>query len=425
MKVKSRIAACLLLCSLCIGVFSPAAYAAGEDEETMAPTTTTVAPGGGSTPETTQGDQTPQGGAQSGQEDNPNQGTVDIRSKSVILLEQSTGEVLYSYNPDEQYPPASITKIMTLLLVMEAIDAGKITVDDMVTCSQHAADMGGSQIWLEPNEQMSVHDLLKATAVSSANDAATCLAEYVAGSEEAFVAMMNQRAQELGMKNTVFKNTNGLDAEGHLSTARDIAIMSMELLKHPKILEYTTIWMDSLRGGETQLVNTNKMIRYYDGATGLKTGTTDGAGSCLSASATRNGMTLIAVTLGSATSDERFYTAKKLLDYGFANYELANIQPMSAETPVKVTGGVENEVTVEPQPPEPLVLPKGRSQEITQEIELMPQVSAPVEKGQTVGRVIVKLGEEKILTYPMVASQSVEKMTLPRALCILFKAMVG
>ena len=425
MKVKSRIAACLLLCSLCIGVFSQAAYAAGEDEETMAPTTTTVAPGGGSTPETTQGDQTPQGGAQSGQEDNPNQGTVDIRSKSVILLEQSTGEVLYSYNPDEHYPPASITKIMTLLLVMEAIDAGKITVDDMVTCSQHAADMGGSQIWLEPNEQMSVHDLLKATAVSSANDAATCLAEYVAGSEEAFVAMMNQRAQELGMKNTVFKNTNGLDAEGHLSTARDIAIMSMELLKHPKILEYTTIWMDSLRGGETQLVNTNKMIRYYDGATGLKTGTTDGAGSCLSASATRNGMTLIAVTLGSATSDERFYTAKKLLDYGFANYELANIQPMSAETPVKVTGGVENEVTVEPQPPEPLVLPKGRSQEITQEIELMPQVSAPVEKGQTVGRVIVKLGEEEILTYPMVASQSVEKMTLPRALCILFKAMVG
>ena len=272
---------------------------------------------------------------------------------------------------------------------------------------------------------MSVHDLLKATAVSSANDAATCLAEYVAGSEEAFVAMMNQRAQELGMKNTVFKNTNGLDAEGHLSTARDIAIMSMELLKHPKILEYTTIWMDSLRGEETQLVNTNKMIRYYDGATGLKTGTTDGAGSCLSASATRNGMTLIAVTLGSATSDERFYTAKKLLDYGFANYELANIQPMSAETPVKVTGGVENEVTVEPQPPEPLVLPKGRSQEITQEIELMPQVSAPVEKGQTVGRVIVKLGEEEILTYPMVASQSVEKMTLPRALCILFKAMVG
>ena len=425
MKVKSRIAACLLLCSLCIGVFSPAAYAAGEDEETMAPTTTTVAPGGGSTPETTQGDQTPQGGAQSGQEDNPNQGTVDIRSKSVILLEQSTGEVLYSYNPDEQYPPASITKIMTLLLVMEAIDTGKITVDDMVTCSQHAADMGGSQIWLEPNEQMSVHDLLKATAVSSANDAATCLAEYVAGSEEAFVAMMNQRAQELGMKNTVFKNTNGLDAEGHLSTARDIAIMSMELLKHPKILEYTTIWMDSLRGGETQLVNTNKMIRYYDGATGLKTGTTDGAGSCLSAAPTRNGMTLIAVTLGSATSDERFYTAKKLLDYGFANYELANIQPMSAETPVKVTGGVENEVTVEPQPPEPLVLPKGRSQEITQEIELMPQVSAPVEKGQTVGRVIVKLGEEEILTYPMVASQSVEKMTLPRALCILFKAMVG
>ena len=425
MKVKSRIAACLLICALCIGVFSPAAYAAGEDEKTVAPTTTTVAPGGESTPETTQENQKPQGSVQSSQEDNPNQGTVDIRSKSVILLEQSTGEVLYSYNPDEQYPPASITKIMTLLLVMEAIDAGKITVDDMVTCSQHAADMGGSQIWLEPNEQMSVHDLLKATAVSSANDAATCLAEYVAGSEEAFVAMMNQRAQELGMKNTVFKNTNGLDAEGHLSTARDIAIMSMELLKHPKILEYTTIWMDSLRGGETQLVNTNKMIRYYDGATGLKTGTTDGAGSCLSASATRNGMTLIAVTLGSATSDERFYTAKKLLDYGFANYELANIQPMSAETPVKVTGGVENEVTVEPQPPEPLVLPKGRSQEITQEIELMPQVSAPVEKGQTAGRVIVKLGEEEILTYPMVASQSVEKMTLPRALCILFKAMVG
>ncbi|MBC8570947.1 D-alanyl-D-alanine carboxypeptidase [Oscillospiraceae bacterium NSJ-54] len=418
---------------------APAVHAAGEwpavaptttaAESTAAPTTqapaesaptTTTAPGEEKAPDSTQGSGESQQQAPGGTE-----AQVDIKSKSVILMEQSTGQVLYSFNPDEQYPPASITKIMTLLLVMEAVDSGKISIDDMATCSQHAADMGGSQIWLEPNEQMSVNDLLKATAVSSANDAAVCLAEHVAGSEEAFVAMMNERAQQLGMKNTTFINANGLDAQGHLSTARDIAIMSMELLKHPKILEYSTIWMDSLRGGQTQLVNTNKMIRFYDGATGLKTGTTNGAGSCLSASATRGGMTLIAVTLGSATSDERFYTARKLLDFGFANYEVANIEPLCADAPVKVTGGVEKEVACKAEQPGSLVLQKGRAKELTQELELLPEVTAPVEQGQTVGRVVVKLDGEEILSYNMVASQSVEKMTFGKAFGILFRTMVG
>ena len=221
-------------------------------------------------------------------------------------------------------PPASITKIMTLPMVIEALDAGTITLETAVTCSPHAASMGGAQIWLEPGEQMTVHELLKATAISSANDAAVALGELISGSEEAFVARMNERAGELGMKNTTFQNATGLDAQGHLTTARDIAVMSQALLSHPLITEYSTVWMDSLRNGETQLVNTNKLIRFYEGATGLKTGTTDKAGYCVTASAKKNGMELVAVILDGQTSDLRFSAAKALLNYGFANYELAN-----------------------------------------------------------------------------------------------------
>ena len=215
-----------------------------------------------------------------------------LPARSAILIEQESGRVLFEKNPDEQLPPASITKVMTLLLTMEAIDQGKLTLNDMITCSAHAASMGGSQIWFEEGEQLSVDDLLKATAISSANDAAVALAEAVAGSEEAFVGMMNERAQSLGMANTHFVNATGLDAQGHVTTARDIAEMSRVLLRYPLISEYSSVWMSELRGGETQLVNTNKLVRFYDGCTGLKTGTTDGAGSCLSASATRGGLSL-------------------------------------------------------------------------------------------------------------------------------------
>ena len=245
---------------------------------------------------------------------------VDLPVKSAVLMDQGSGTILYAENEDVQLPPASITKVMSLLLVMEAIDSGKISLTDKVVCSDTAAAYGGSQIWLKPGEEMTVDDLLKAAAISSANDATVCLAEYVAGSEEAFIGLMNQRAAELGMANTTFRCAAGLDQPGHLSTAKDVAIMSRALLGHPLILNYSTVWMDSLRGGETQLVNTNRMIRFYQGATGLKTGTTSGAGSCLAASASRDGLGLIAVVMGADTSDHRFAAARSLLDWGFANF---------------------------------------------------------------------------------------------------------
>ena len=248
---------------------------------------------------------------------------ISISAKSAILVERSTGRVLFEYEADKQMPPASITKIMTLLLVMEAIESGKLNFETEVTASEHACSMGGSQIWLEPGEVFTVHELLKAATIASANDACVALAEAVSGSEEAFVELMNQRAAELGMENTVFKNSTGLDAEGHVSTAKDIAKMSAALLSHEKIKEYSTVWMDSLRNGETELTNTNKLVRFYKGCTGLKTGSTDEAGCCLAASAERGGMELVSVTLGSPNTDERFAAGRKLLDYGFANFAVA------------------------------------------------------------------------------------------------------
>lgn len=284
---------------------------------------------------------------------------IELESKSAILIEQTTGKVLYEENADIQMSPASITKIMSLLLIVEDIEAGNLSLDSMIQCSEHAASMGGSQIWLEPGEQMSVNDLLKAVAIGSANDATCALGEAVAGSEEGFVTMMNNRAAELGMKNTVFKNCSGLDTDGHVSTARDIAIMSQELLKHDIIYNYTTVWMDTLRGGKTQLVNTNKLIRFYDGATGLKTGTTNNAGCCLSASATRNGLKLIAVIMGSDNSDKRFKSARKLLDMGFANYEFAQIELTLPVDNIGVTNGTEKTVKLVTDSSQSFLLPKG------------------------------------------------------------------
>ncbi|MEG1774234.1 MAG: D-alanyl-D-alanine carboxypeptidase family protein [Oscillospiraceae bacterium] len=337
-----------------------------------------------------------------------------IPCKSAILIEQSTGRVLFEKEADLAMPPASITKIMTLLLIVEALDAGKIALDDPVTCSPHASSMGGTQIWFEVGERMTVEELLKATAIASANDASVALGELLCGSEEAFVARMNERAAELGMTHTVFQNATGLDAQGHQSTARDIALMSAELLRHPRITQYTTIWMDSLRNGETQLVNTNKLVRFYDGATGLKTGTTDGAGSCLSASATRKG-------LGADTSDQRFGAARGLLDYGFANFEVRPVPaPDPPLGPIRVQGGVRPQVGLTTLAPERMLLEKGRGSTITQQQLLEPVLTAPIAQGDRAGLIRVLLDGVVLSEYEVVTAEAVGAMTLRAALRMLY-----
>ena len=347
---------------------------------------------------------------------------LDIPAESCILVAGDT--VLYEENADQPMPPASITKIMTLLLTFEALEAGQISLDQTVVCSEHAASMGGTQIWLEPGEEMALSDIIKATAVNSANDCAMVLAETVAGSEEAFVQRMNERAEALGMENTHFENPTGLDADGHLSTARDIAIMSVELLKHPGVTDFTTIWMDALRNGETGLVNTNKLVRYYDGCTGLKTGTTDGAGSCLSASATRDGLSLVAVSMGSDTSAERFDACRTLLDYGFANYEsFTPAVPEEELTPVPVSGGTAASAALSPAETRPVVLPKGRSGSVEISVSLPEELSAPVAAGQEVGRASFTLDGEEICALPLLAAEGVPEMNFSFALFKLWEKL--
>ncbi len=333
----------------------------------------------------------------------------ELFAKSAVLVSLDTGETLFAMNENEPMPPASITKVMTLLLVMEALDEGKISYDDTVVASAHACSMGGSQIWLKENEQMTVEELLKAAAVASANDASVALAEHVAGSEESFVALMNQRAQELGMENTHFVNATGLDAEGHVSTARDISIMSAELLKHEGIRKYTSTWMDSLRDGATSLVNTNKLVRFYKGATGLKTGTTDGAGSCLSATATRDGVSFVAVVMGCDTSDHRFASARTLLDYGFANYTVYSFSGEElAIPPVPVTLGEETEVQGQAVAVDPLLLKKGQEKLVTTEIQMVESLEAPVLPGQQIGTLVLRVEEEELGRYPITAQAEVK-----------------
>ena len=325
--------------------------------------------------------------------------TDNISAKSAILMEMSTGKVLMELNPDEKLSPASITKVMTILLTMEALEEGKIALEDRVTASKNVASKGGSQIWLKEGEVMTVHELLKATVIASANDACTALGEYIAGDEASFVAMMNERAKELQMTNTSFENCSGLDdtVTNHYSTARDVAIMSCELLKHEKIKEYTTIWMDTLRNGETQLVNTNKLIRYYDGATGLKTGTTSKAGYCVSATAERDGMGLVAVVLGSDNSNERFEDAKKMLNWGFANYSIYRPKiDNSLITDVSVLYGVEETIKPKVGTPDSILIEKGMEEKITQKVDICVDVEAPVEKNQILGKVYFEIDGEKI-----------------------------
>ena len=345
-------------------------------------------------------------------------GTVlDIKAKSVILLEPQTKTVLYESNSDEKLPPASITKIMSLLLVMEAIDRGDYTVEDVVSASDHAASMGGSQIWLEPGESMTVDDLLKAAVIASANDATVALAEKTAGSEEGFVALMNKRAKELGMNDTQFFNATGLDAIGHLSTAHDVALMSAELIKHPLIKNYSTVWMDTLRDGQSELVNTNKLVRFYEGTTGLKTGTTADAGYCLSATAMRDNMELVAVVMGGETSPARFEGAKKLLDYGFANYSFTNIKPEFKDgTEIAVKGGKESVLPLTADEELGLLLKKSERADIVQNINLPESVTAPVKKGDKIGEIEVFSGDTLIGTIDIVADKDAKKMSYGAAL---------
>ena len=333
---------------------------------------------------------------------------------SAILMEKETGTILYEQNAHDKLEPASVTKVMTLLLVMEAIDSGRLSLDDTVTMSAHAVSMGGSQIWLKENEQMTVRDLLKAVTVVSANDGAVALAERVAGSEEAFVAMMNQRALELGMTDTCFVNCTGLPAAGHLTSAHDIAVMSRELiLNHPSIREYTTIWMDTLRDGAFQLSNTNKLIRFYEGATGLKTGSTDSALYCLSATAERDGMELIAVVMKSHTSEKRFESAKSLLNYGFANYTVMDVYPGQALPPVDVLLGEQGQVQPVLASSSRILIDKADLNGVTTEIRLCENVEAPVEPGQKLGEMAVLVNGEERQTIPILADQAVERLSTP------------
>lgn len=340
-------------------------------------------------------------------------GAPQVEAGSAVLMEKETGKVLYEEHAHNKLEPASVTKVMTLLLVMEAVDEGRIKLDDMVSVSAYAASMGGSQVFLKEGEQMTVDDMLKAVAVVSGNDAAVALAEHLAGSELGFVERMNQRAAELGMADTCFVNCTGLPAAGHLTSAYDIALMSRELVKHPKIRDYTTIWMDSIRGGQFQLANTNKLVRFYEGATGLKTGSTDAAGYCLSATAERDGMELIAVVLKSATSEKRFETAKSLLNFGFANYTLMDVYPTQALPPVDVLLGEREQVQPELSRSSRILVDKSDLNQITSDIQLCENVEAPVELGQTLGKMSVFVNGEEIESIPIVAGGAVERLTVP------------
>lgn len=335
-----------------------------------------------------------------------------ITAPSAILIEASTGKILYEKNSHEQRPCASITKVMTLLLVFEAIDRGELNFEETITASEHAASMGGSDIWLEPGETMSCNDMIKATVVASANDAAVALAEHICGSEDVFVEQMNKRAKELGMNDTVFKNCNGLDEEGHITSAYDVALMSQELIKHEKIFDYTSIWLDTLRDGKTQIVNTNKLLKTYNGITGLKTGTTDDAGCCMSATAVRNNVSLIAVVLGCATGKERFSDCASLLDYGFANITVKELTvPDDIPTEISVDGGMNQKVGLNCEVSENIILDKSNPAEITTKINLPESIEAPVEQGQKIGTLVYCAAEEVIVSCEITATESVEKAT--------------
>ena len=437
-KNGMRLPAVVLLAALAFSCFAPAALATAEEPPEDLPAA--VSAQDGAQEETTlpgadaaQQDSAAGTGAANPHEtiatsvqENPRfaKPQLDIPCRNAILISIDTGDILYEKEPDAEVPMASITKIMTLLLTLEAVEAGKISMTDIVPISEHAFNMGGSQIWLEPGEQFTLDELIKAICVCSANDAAVAVAEFVGGSEPVFAEMMNARAAELGMTHTRFVNACGLDAEGHYSSARDVAAMSLALLRHPKILESSGIWMDTLRGGETQLTNTNKMLKSYAGITGLKTGTTNGAGVCISASAVRDGMGLLAVVLGSPSSKERFESATAMLDYGFATFEAGAFPQITgrADT-LRVTGGVEQQVALDYTVPEKMLLKKGEGQTLTAAVVLPEKLDAPVAAGTQVASVTLKAGEEILGEYPVTTRSEVLQMDWGTALSLLTKAL--
>lgn len=349
-----------------------------------------------------------------------------ITAPSAVLMEATTGKIIFEKNSHEKRPCASVTKVMTLLLVFEAIDSGKLSLDDTITASEHAASMGGSDIWLETGETMSADDMIKATVVASANDAAVALAEHISGSEDAFIENMNKRAKELKMNDTVFKNCNGLDEEGHVTSAYDVAIMSKELIKHEKIFDYSSIWLDTLRDGKTQIVNTNKLLKTYNGITGLKTGTTDDAGCCMSATAKRGDVSLIAVALGCDTGKERFADAAALLDYGFANISVKELTlPDEMPSQIKVDGGMEANVSINCPASSKVVVDKGREGDIKTTVNLPESVSAPIEKNQKLGKLIYTLDGENIKECDITAAFPVEKISYMLVLEMVFNSLIS
>ena len=348
----------------------------------------------------------------------------ELHAPSAVLMEKTTGTVLCARDEHTPREPASVTKIMTLLLVMEAIDSGALDYDDAVTASAHAASMGGSQIWLREGERMTVRDLLKAVCVVSGNDAAVALGEHLAGSEAAFVERMNARAASLGMADTHFVNATGLPAEGHVTSAYDIALMSRELiLRHPDIRQFTTVWTDSLRGGDSLLVNTNRLIRFYDGATGLKTGSTGSAGYCLSATAERNGMELIAVVLQGKSSDERFADARALLDYGFASFALVRVTPGAALPPLPVRLGERSAVQPVLTPDNALLLEKSAAADLRTEVILPTEIDAPVRAGEKLGELrVTRADGGAAASLPILAGESVARVTWGRLFLRILRA---
>lgn len=358
-------------------------------------------------------------------EDKENNTTAPFEdfSKSSILMCADTGDIIYENNAYEHLSPASVTKVMSMLLILEALESGKISLSDEVVTSKNAVAMGGSQIWLEEGEKMTVDELLKAVAVASANDACTALAEYIAGSTTSFVSMMNERAKELGLENTNFENCTGLDdtATNHYSCAYDIAVISREVMQHELIKNYTTIWLDYLRNGETELNNTNKLVNTYNGITGLKTGTTSKAGFCVCATAERDGMSLISVVLGADTSEDRFTSASNMLDYGFANYQI--IVPEIDETQistVKVINGIEKSVMPIYDETDKILVKKG-GEDITYEYKTEPSVSAPVKSGDKLGEIIIKSGNETIRTVKLYSGKNIDKISFS----YVFKEMLS
>ena len=349
--------------------------------------------------------------------------SLELESGAAILMEQTTGKILYEHNIHEKLRPASVTKIMSILLIMEQIDSGKLSLTNEIPCSENASAMGGSQIWLDTRETLTVDEMLKAICVVSANDCVVAMAEYIAGSESAFVDMMNEKARQLGMNYTTFKNCHGIDEDGHVTSAYDIAIMSKELLNnHPDITKYTTIWMDSLRDGKSELVNTNKLIRNYKGATGLKTGSTSLALYNLSASATRDGLSLIAVIMKAPSTKVRFAEAEKLLDYGFNNYEIKSFgEKGDILKNIKVEKGIEHELSVVFESSPSVLIKKGEESNITQEVHLEDSIMAPVLQGQVIGSIDYSLNGEIISTVQLVAEKDINKVTLWNNIVNIYK----